>query len=149
MTGHSCAQCRAHYTSPADSCESRFDSLLALDHSRQEPWGSRHGSAFAAFVLQHPAGRSREMLERCWTLLYRIWIAGEDSRAVAHALRRIEDGYLEPSNAPPLPANMPTIRSYRVTIADLDDFEADSYPRLLADWCRATLQALGVPPARA
>ena len=97
MTGHSCAQCRAHYTSPADSCESRFDSLLALDHSRQEPWGSRHGSAFAAFVLQHPAGRSREMLERCWTLLYRIWIAGEDSRAVAHALRRIEDGYLEPS----------------------------------------------------
>lgn len=147
--GNTCPQCGAVYRSSADSCECRFDSLLALDHSRQEPWGSRHGSAFAAFVLQHSAGRSREMLERCWMLLYRIWVGGEDPRAVAHSLRRIENGELDPPPTPPLRMNAGATRSFRVTIADLGEFEAASYPRLLEDWCRATLEALGVPSARA
>lgn len=149
MTGNTCPQCGAVYRSAADSCQSRFDTLLALDHSRQEPWGSRHGSAFAAFVLQHAAGQSREMLERCWMLLHRIWVGGEDPRAVAYALRRIENGELEPSPMPPLPMDAGAARSFRVTIADLGEFEAESYPRLLEDWCRATLEALGVPSPRA
>src|ERR1051326_7998235 len=50
-----CVECGAEYESDEDSCVARFDRLLALDHSRQEPWGSRHGQAFAAFALQHPA----------------------------------------------------------------------------------------------
>lgn len=43
-----------------------------LDHSRQEPWGSRHGQVFAAFQLQHSAAlepvASRPLL--AGTLLY-------------------------------------------------------------------------------
>ena len=54
MTPTRCDECGARYTEPGDSCQARFDQLLALDHSRQEPWGSRHGLAFAAFALQHP-----------------------------------------------------------------------------------------------
>jgi uncharacterized protein DUF5946 len=145
MTGHACPQCGAHYESSDDSCEGRFDTLIALDHSRQEPWGSRHGSAFAAFALQHPAGRSREALERCWTLLYRIWVAGDDPHAVAQALRQIQNGGLDHLTAPPFPEDASESRSFRVTIADLGKFERESYPRLLEAWCRATLEALGVP----
>ena len=149
MTGHACPQCGARYESPDDSCESHFDALLALDHSRREPWGSRHGSAFAAFALQHPAGRSRAALDRCWVLLYRIWVAGEDPQAVAHALRRIQNGDLDHRSGPPLPADAVDSRSFRVTIADLGEFEADTYAPLLEDWCRATLEAFGAFPPRA
>ena len=53
--GNRCPQCGGALASPDDSCASRFDTLLALDHSRQEPWGSRHASAFATFALQHRA----------------------------------------------------------------------------------------------
>jgi catechol 2,3-dioxygenase-like lactoylglutathione lyase family enzyme len=45
--------------------------LLALDHSRQEPWGSRHGVAFAAFALQHPA-RYATSLDPAWATLHRM-----------------------------------------------------------------------------
>ena len=49
-----CNECGARYGNSTDSCVVRFDQLLALDHSRREPWGSRHGLAFAVFALQHP-----------------------------------------------------------------------------------------------
>lgn len=149
MTGHACPQCGARYESSDDSCESRFDTLLALDHSRQEPWGSRHGSAFAAFALQHPVGRAREALETCWTLLYRIWVAGDDPQALAFALRRIHSGGVNNLTVPRLPEDAGEPRSFRVTIADLGDFGAETYPRLLETWCRATLDAIALPSAGA
>lgn len=48
-----CADCGAAWRDGEDSCAARFDRLLALDHSRREPWGSRHGIAFAVYALQH------------------------------------------------------------------------------------------------
>src|SRR5205823_8749822 len=54
MKTHQCAECGAMYIDEFDSCAARFETLLAVDHSRREPWGSRHGQAFAAFALQHP-----------------------------------------------------------------------------------------------
>lgn len=54
MIGRRCEECGATYASAEESCASRFDELLALDHSRTEPWGSRHGLAFAAYAAQHP-----------------------------------------------------------------------------------------------
>ena len=145
MTEHVCPQCGARYQSSDDSCNARFDSILALDHARQEPWGSRHGRAFAAFALQHPAGRSREALERCWTLLHRIWIAGDDPQAVARVLRRMNEGTDPAWTVPPLPGDVESARKFQVNIADLGDFDADRYPRLLEAWCRATLEAFGQP----
>lgn len=143
MTGNVCPQCGGVLESRDDSCASRFDMLLALDHSRQEPWGSRHGSAFAAFALQHPAGRSRETLDRCWTLLYRIWVANEDPQAVARSLRRVPSGGLPHSPVPSRRGDASTPTSFRFTIVDLGAFEADAYPRRLEEWCRATLDAFG------
>ena len=145
MSGQSCAQCGAVYEQQGDSCAARFSVLLALDHSRTEPWGSRHGSAFAAYTLQHPSGVSREALERCWTLLYRIWIAGDDAAYVARTLRRLEEGVRPQWLVEPLPADADTPRRARVTIADLGTFDAAEYPKLLESWCRATLESLGQP----
>ena len=140
---HTCAQCGAAWQRDDDTCAGRFSALLALDHSRQEPWGSRHGSAFAAYTLQHPAGVSREALERCWVMLYRIHVAGDDPAYVALTLRKANDGNRPTWHVPVLPAEAGTPRHYRVTIADLGDFGAESYASRLEDWCRATLEALG------
>jgi len=38
--GHACPQCGAIYQQTEDSCAERFPALLALDNSRQEPWGA-------------------------------------------------------------------------------------------------------------
>ena len=140
---HHCAQCGAKYERDYDSCAERFSALLALDHSRQEPWGSRHGSAFAAYTLQHPEGAKREALERSWTMLYRIYVAGDDPQYVARTLRQSNDGTHPSWHVPPLPAEAGKSRQHRITIADLGDFDAGSYATQLEDWCRATLESLG------
>ena len=145
MTAHVCPQCGARYQYADDSCQQRFSQLLALDHSRQEPWGSRHGSAFAVYTLQHPAGQDRPMLERCWLLLHRIWMAGDDAQMVARSLRRANQGGPLYLNATPLPPDASQPRVFPITIADMGDFERESYPRLLEDWCRATLETLATP----
>jgi hypothetical protein len=36
-------------------------------------------------------------------------------------------------------------RRARVTIAELGEFDAETYPARLEDWCRATLESLGQP----
>jgi hypothetical protein len=149
MNAHMCPQCGAKYATSEDSCAQRFAELLALDHSRQEPWGSRHGSAFSAYTLQHPAGQSRASLERCWTLLYRIWIAGDDPEFVARTLRDAESGRPPKWTVPPLPADAAGPWRPRVTIADLGTFEADRFPQQLEAWCRAALETLGQPSTSA
>jgi len=75
MVGSQCPECGATYSEEGDSCAARFDQLLALDHSRREPWGSRHGQAFAAFALQHPVIHEAS-LDRGWAALWRIYVAG-------------------------------------------------------------------------
>jgi hypothetical protein len=142
MSGFTCPQCGAEYESAQDSCAQRFSALLALDHSRQEPWGSRHGSAFAAYTLQHPMVQSRMVLERCWTMLQRIYVSGDDPQFVARTLRDVENGRPHQWTVPPLPADAASPRRFRVTIADLGAFDAERYPGQLEKWCRATLEAV-------
>lgn len=149
MGGHACQQCGAMYDDADDSCAARFSSLLALDHSRREPWGSRHGSAFATYTLQHPADQPRDLLERCWTMLQRIWVAGDDPQFVVRTLRGVENGRPHSWTVPPLPVDATEPRRPRVTIADLGEFDAASYPSQLEAWCRATLEALSQPPVSA
>lgn len=149
MSLHMCPQCGAKYATSDDSCARRFAELLALDHSRREPWGGRHGSSFSAYTLQHPAAESHASLERCWTLLYRIWIAGDDPQFVARTLRNAESGQPLTWTVPPLPADAICPPRPVVTIADLGAFEPDEFPQQLEAWCRATLEALGQPPIRA
>jgi hypothetical protein len=117
----------------------RFHHLLALDHSRREPWGSRHGQAFAAFALQHPETYAAS-LDRAWAALWRIYVAGEPPAHVFAALRDAGDRSVP--GVPRRPERRTTVAA--VTIADLDDFAPATYPERLDAWCRAALAAWGV-----
>ena len=136
-----CPQCGAVFADPAQSCEERFDTLLALDHSRAQPWGSRHGLAFATFAMQHPRGRSAAQLAACWVMLYRVWIDGDNRAKLAAAMRSQQDRSPAEWGVPPLPAVPAEGTRFAVTIADLGEFDSASYPRQLEAWGRATLSA--------
>lgn len=137
---HTCAQCGAVYPDGSTNCEEQFDKLLALDHSRVQPWGSRHGLAFSTFALQHPRDRTPAQLTACWIMLYRVWIKGDNRAKLAAALRSRQD--LPPSewDVPPLPAAPPAGTRYAVTIAALGEFDAETYVAKLEEWGRATLK---------
>ncbi len=142
---HVCGDCGATYGDDSPDCAARFAALLALDHSRREPWGSRHGLAFSAYALQHPGSHDRSVLERAWLMLYAVFVTGRDPGDVTRALRR--GGKVTPDwGTPPLPPGEPR-RAFTVTIADLGAFEEASYPTVLDQWCRAALAGWELPSA--
>lgn len=52
------------------TCGELFDRLLALDHSRRQPWGPLHGQAVACYFLQHPhAPRAPRESAPLWAFL--------------------------------------------------------------------------------
>lgn len=134
-----CSECGARYEDAGDSCAARFEQLLALDHSRQEPWGSRHGQAFAAFALEHPI-RHAASLDAAWTALYRIYILRQAPLQVFVSIRQL--GPLVARDRVPPRASSP-VATPTMTIADLEDFAAVSYPARLDAWCRAALATWG------
>ncbi|MGH7617068.1 MAG: DUF5946 family protein [Gemmatimonadaceae bacterium] len=135
-----CPECGATYASDVDSCRARFDQLLALDHSRQEPWGPRHGQAFAAFALQHPTTH-RASLDAAWVMLYRIYCLHQPVAAVIASARRRATVASDSGGVPARLAER--VAAPRITIADLGEFMATTYPERLDDWCRASLAAWG------
>lgn len=141
MNVTTCDECGATYTVEGDCCAARFGELLALDHSRVEPWGSRHGQAFAAFALQHPRTYASS-LDRAWASLHRIHVAGLDPAHVFGELVAERGALPRHWKVPPRPENRGV--SPTVTIADLGDFAAESYAGQLDEWCRASLAAWGV-----
>jgi hypothetical protein len=137
---HQCEECGAQYPTVNDSCSRRFQELLALDHSRQEPWGSRHGQAFAVFALQHPQTHERS-LDAAWDVLFRIYCLNEPPSRVIAARRR-------KPNAPPVTGRgAAPITRYAVTIADLGTFSPRSYAAAL-DVVSRDLAAWGAPSMR-
>lgn len=133
------------YSDADDSCAVRFAALLALDHSRREPWGSRHGQAFAAFALQHPATHA-ESLDRAWAVLTRIYVDGERPKRAFERLVSQRGGMPPEWNTPPRPAER--IAAPSMTIADLGTFDASEYAERLDAWCRASLAAWGAHVSR-
>lgn len=131
-----CSECGATSRDDTDSCAARFEALLALDHSRQEPWGSRHGQAFAAFALQHPQAFPGS-LDHAWAALNRIYIAGVRPATVFETLRSGRGAVPADWRTPPRPFGPTATPS--LTIADMGDFEAEEYPDKLDAWCRAAL----------
>jgi hypothetical protein len=127
------------------TCAGRFAALLALDHSRQEPWGSRHGLAFAAYTLQHPATQSHESLEQCWLMLCRVYVAGDNPMRVTRALRAYGGRVPKDWDVPPFPKRATPPSAFETTIADLGAFAAADYATRLDEWCRATLVGWGLP----
>lgn len=135
-----CPQCGARFADPSQTCEDQFDRLLALDHSRVQPWGSRHGLAFSTFALQHPGGRTPAQLAGCWVMLHRVWIEGDNRAKLAASMRARQNLPPEDWGVPPLP-KVPGEPRYAVTIADLGNFDAETYIEKLEQWGRATLEA--------
>lgn len=144
MSSSTCPECGASYASDGDSCSTRFDQLLALDHSRQEPWGSRHGQAFSAFALQHAQRHSRS-LDSAWQALYRIYVLNQQPIAVYTDLRGTAGRAPHTPSVPPRPES--PAATFDVTIADLNDFSASSYAEQLDRWCRSALRGWGAGPA--
>lgn len=134
---HTCPDCGAHYDSAGDDCAARFGELLALDHSRQEPWGSRHGLAFAVYALQHPGTYDPRTRRRALEFVDRVLVRGEAIADVVRALR--SRGGVDPAVDAPAP---PSAGPYPLTIAGLGAFDAASYAADLERWGRATLDRL-------
>jgi hypothetical protein len=137
MTAHRCDECGAEYSDANDSCTTRFHTLLALDHSRREPWGSRHGQAFAAFALQHPDTYAPS-LDAAWESLTRIYDRGQSP---AHVFRTTRADHRVDTARPEHRSRAPS-----VTIADLGDFAAETYAERLDAWCRASLASWAPVP---
>lgn len=136
-----CPECGARYSADTDSCAVRFEQLLALDHSRQEPWGSRHGQAFAVFALQHPI-RYAASLDHAWEALCRIYVLRQPPADVFRSMRARDNQRSRSAHIPPRPPK--PVRAHTTTIADLGEFPAGEYAAALDGWCRATIRAWGV-----
>lgn len=150
ITGMStCPECGAAVA----SCDDLFQALLALDHSRQEPWGPLHGIAVACYLLQHGSRLSRNDRAVHWALLHAYLRGGR--AAVAPMIERIRrlnshrhggrppraDDY---PGAPPFPGAEPAPRRYATTIADVavdGTFPAAGYEDRLRAWSAATIDA--------
>jgi hypothetical protein len=136
-----CPDCGARYDDANDFCRARFDALLALDHSRREPWGSRHGLAFAAFALQHPSAFAAS-LDRSWSALHAIFVVGHAQDYVFRTLVANKGAVPREWNTPARPSSPQAVPS--CTIADLDDFAAATYPERIEHMCRAALVMWGL-----
>ncbi len=139
-----CPQCGARYSDAGDDCARRFESLLALDHSRREPWGSRHGTAYAVYTLQHPQGVTGEALERAWAMLTRLYVSGDDPAAVVRGLRRAGARTPLGWTVTAFPGIEGRRRPFARTIADLGAFDAATYATQLDAWCEETLASYGI-----
>ncbi len=124
-------------------CRERFDRLLALDHSREAPWGPLHGVAVACYRLGHPGALRRGEPAALLGMLDAFLTggaAGADRfarhrrRAVAHR------GGPAPSDDAPVAA--PT--AFGVSIDDVaagGDFPADGHTERVRAWAEATAAA--------
>ncbi|MFD5461877.1 DUF5946 family protein [Kitasatospora sp. NPDC127059] len=143
-----CAECGAR------GCAELFHGLLALDHSRAEPWGPLHGVSVSCFLLQHPGRLPGDGGAGARGLL-RAYLAGglpAVERLVGRARRanshRVTGGAGHPGPGPTPEPEPPTAPrgGFAVTIEQvaLDrTFPADGFADRVRDWAAATLAAWG------
>lgn len=143
-----CAECGAPMN--PRSCDELFHALLALDHSRQAPWGPLHGVSVACFLLQHPSRLPTDDGAMAWALL-RAYIDGgldEVNQLVGQARRgnshRAKDrpSRVAPDAAPP---HRDAPRShFSVTIEDVavdGTFPSAEFTERVEAWAAATVAA--------
>ncbi|MFJ9777079.1 DUF5946 family protein [Kitasatospora sp. NPDC101157] len=163
MTGP-CGECGAR------GCEELFYGLLALDHSRAEPWGPLHGVSVSCFLLQHPGrlpgdgGAAARALLRAYLdgglpaverLIGRARAANSHRMAGGAAAHWTAASRAAPNGAAPgavsRPSAVPAGREaprggFAVTIEQVAQggaFPAAGFPGRVRDWAAATLEAWG------
>ena len=98
------------------TCAELFDRLLALDHSRQQPWGALHGEAVACYFAQHRN-------------------AHRAPRDVAPLIARLEQFVVDEQLAE---SSQPTVIH---DVAVDGSFPAAGYQERLKQWARSILAA--------
>ncbi|MEU1665303.1 DUF5946 family protein [Streptomyces sparsogenes] len=144
----SCAECGA----PLDtrSCDELFRTLLALDHSRQAPWGPLHGVSVPCFLLQHPSRLPADGGAMAWALVHAYLEGGLDevNRLVGRACRgnshraKGMPGHDVRDVAPPR-LDAPRAR-FSVTIQDVavdGSFPSSEFTDRVKAWAAATVDA--------
>ena len=147
----SCPECGA----PAlpRSCAELFHDVLALDHSRQPPWGPLHGVTVACYLLQHRSRLPEAHRARPWSVL-RAYLDGglDEVSALTEDLRRANrTGALARVPAAPGPAGAPPA-GFAVTIHDVagdGTFPAAGFADRVRAWAAATAAGLRDPADRA
>ncbi|WP_406473241.1 DUF5946 family protein [Streptomyces platensis] len=144
-----CAECGA----PMDprSCDELFQTLLALDHARQAPWGPLHGVSVACFLLQHPSRLPADDGARAWALLHAYLAGGLDE--VNQLVGRARRGNSHRVKGRPAPAvaqdtalphrDAPHPR-FSVTIHDVavdGSFPSAEFTERVKAWAAATVDA--------
>ncbi|RKR89984.1 hypothetical protein BDK92_4348 [Micromonospora pisi] len=148
-----CAQCGAPGSEAY--CDELFQRLLALDHSRQPPWGPLHGVAVACFFLQHPDHRLAPADTDGARELVHAYLDG-GQRAVDAFVERARrrnshrGQHRQGGDQRPRPVTAPSIlpdaapRAFATTIVDVSaggDFPARTYEKLVLSWAEATVAA--------
>ncbi|RTL66297.1 MAG: hypothetical protein EKK42_18130 [Pseudonocardiaceae bacterium] len=120
-----------------------YERLLALDHSREPPWGPLHAVVVAAYTLQHNDSPVRENDPRL--ALLRAFVGGG-----VPALARLTSAHRRanshrssgPRDEDATPLTRPA--SYAVTIADVavdGEFPAEGHEERMRAWAAAVLDA--------
>ncbi|WP_026400446.1 DUF5946 family protein [Actinomadura rifamycini] len=131
-------------------CDDLFQELLALDHSRREPWGPLHGVSVACFVYQHPS-RLVSAPPFGWTILDAFLRDGRaGAERVVSGFRRANSHRRRegPATGARAPSGTPPAR-FAVTIAEVagdGTFPADGFPDRVREWAAATVEAWTARP---
>ena len=141
----SCAECGAPMQ--PRSCDDLFHTLLALDHSRQEPWGPLHGVSVSCFLLQHHS-RIPDDDAMPWALVRGYLEGGLDEieQLVENARRgnshRLNAGPARVAHAAASPRATAPPSHFAVTIEDValdGSFPAAGFAERVKDWSAATV----------
>lgn len=120
-----------------------YERLLALDHSREAPWGPLHAVVVAAYTLQHsdsPVDSNDPRL----VLLREFVDGGVPALGRVTSARRRANSHR--SSGPRAEESRPLARpaSYAVTITDVavhGDFPAEGHEERMRAWAVAVLDA--------
>ena len=127
--------------------EDLFHRLLALDHSRQPPWGPLHAVAVACHLLQQTPGPIPADDPRLEML--RAFLAGGEPALAALAGRRRARNNHRAGSASPIPAPQAPLLArpesgFATSIADValdGTFPAEGYEERVRRWAADTLDA--------
>ncbi|MEW2503871.1 DUF5946 family protein [Amycolatopsis sp. CA-161197] len=138
------------------SCDTLFQRLLALDHSRQAPWGPLHGVAVACFFLQHPSRQPASARPVYWGMLHVYLRDGPAGLAAltqrARRLNSHRGGGRTPRvsdfpDTPPIPDIDPpsTFDTTIVDVAGDGTFRAEHYADSVRAWVTDTVKTWTQP----
>jgi Family of unknown function (DUF5946) len=132
------------------TCPDLFLGLLALDHSRRQPWGAYHGVSVATYLLQHPSLSAPAMLPAQWSMVNvfaQDGIAAVQAFAAARVARNRGGSRQTGEPAADVDLGHPP-GAFAVTIADVSvdgSFPAAGFQARVALWVQATIEAWTQP----